>query len=160
MLNYILDKLENMEENNNMYFYKDEVNELGFILRKSTKLLQENEIRLSATTTVNFATFTGMKEYLVILVDEDFSKLSRNEQEFLLWHELGHNKYHKDSNDERNIKEEYEADEYSAENIGYEKAIQALIDIEASLIRLQLPSDLEEVELRIENLRNKSIVSC
>ena len=158
MLNYILNKLENMEENNNNCFYKDEVNELGFILRKSTRLLQENEIRLSAVTTVDFATFTGMKTYLVILVDEDFTRLNRLEQEFLLQHELGHWEYHKDSDNERKITEEYEADEYSASKIGYDKAIKALESLKVTLTELDLPSDLEEVDLRIANLERKMVI--
>ena len=114
-----------------------------------------------------------MKDYLgnyYIAIDNLFSLLNKNTQEFLLCHELGHYKRgHLEGvfGTIVDINNEYEADEYAAELIGYQEAIDALKDFYSKIVSIQNKSNKLNTLLnisankvvfkaRIKNLKKKN----
>lgn len=161
MLNEILDRLNTMEENSEP-IREEEINVEGFVLRKSTESLQVYGIALAG---LGIADVNGL--YVpVIMVDYDFTEeLNRNTQEFLIYHEMGHYNLQRDyilnGYTEREIKLEFEADEYAASIMGVENAIKALEDAKKTLDEISFGTNtlgMEEIDIRIENLINKFTV--
>lgn len=68
----------------------------------------------------------------IIMVSDDFYKLSTDTQLFTLMHELGHKKLgHSEDNKKSGLTKEFEADNYAAQRVGYAKAFQAMKEVEA-----------------------------
>lgn len=159
MLNNILNNVENMEELDHMVTAED-INEMGFVLVKYSDGLAPLGIIYAGMT---IAKFENDVEAPVVMIDYNFEDLSRNAQAFMLNHELGHYKLQRDLIVQqeqglfRTIDIEFEADEYAAEQIGKENAIDALIELKEAMINdLFIDEDsigIKEVETRIENLR-------
>lgn len=169
MLNNLVKMLNGLEEKS---FESEEdritekdINELGFVLINNEFLLAINDIAIAGMFILNFDSIEGYTPMIVI--DNNFKEMTNNSKLFIVAHEIGHFKYHihRITNPEyiRNINDEFEADEYAAESIGFENAINGLNELKQTL--LDLCFDLEEegvkeIELRIENLMNKSMVTC
>lgn len=158
MLNKIIDRLYNMEEDNSPVRV-EEINELGFAVRRSSDSLAAYGIALAGLGIVDV---DGL--YVpVIMVDYDFiEELDRNTQMFLLYHEMGHYNLQKDyilnGYTEREIRLEYEADEYAAKMMGVENAIKALEAAKRAIDEISFGTNtlgMEEIDIRIENLVNK-----
>lgn len=105
-----------------------------------------------------------------IVIDNLFSLLDKDSQEFLLCHELGH--YRRGHLEDVfgtvvDLNNEFEADEYAAELIGYQKAIDALKDFYSKILSIQNKSNKMDTLLnvavnkavfkaRIKNLKKKN----
>lgn len=162
MLNYIMNKCEELVDEITLNNFKlNEVNDYGFILRKNSFVLEINNITAIGMT---IAQFTSTVHFPVIIIDQNFIEMKPLEKEFFIHHELGHWFTQKDQilsgDSTRRIEDEYEADEYAAEQIGYEKAIEALKSTIETMEELEANADLNELQMRIENLINKNIITC
>lgn len=157
MLNNILNNVENMVELNHELTVSD-INEMGFIFTKYSDLIMSCGFMLSAMTIAKFDEILAP----VVIIDYNFEDVSRNAQEFLVYHELGHYYKQKETIMQQNgvyrdINDEYEADEYAAEQIGYENAINALNELIVVMDELSGGlniAGIEEVRDRINNLRS------
>ena len=101
------------------------------------------------------------KQVTSILVDSHYLQMSETGKRFTIAHELGHIVYQLEKFKPgyvRNIDDEFEADEYAAKQLGLEMAIKGLEEVKAIMIKLEC--DVTEIDTRIENLMNKSIVTC
>ena len=98
-----------------------------------------------------------VKDYLgnyYIVIDNLFSLLNKNTQEFLLCHELGHyRRGHLEGvfGTIVDINNEFEADEYAAGLIGYQEAIDALKEFYSKILSIQNKSN------KIDTLLNISV---
>ena len=153
--------LEQMQETN--YFVKENINDLGFILIKNPELLGYYGL---AITGLMFLNIEGVEGYVPgLIMDAEFEELSEATQRFIVGHELGHYKYHQEKvvNPEytRDINDEFEADEYAANIIGFENAIKGLEEIKDKLDEVSCGMNvtgMAEIDIRIENLMNKGMV--
>ena len=101
------------------------------------------------------------KQVTSILVDSHYLQMSETGKRFTIAHELGHIVHQLEKFKPgyvRNIDDEFEADEYAAKQLGLEMAIKGLEEVKAIMIKLEC--DVTEIDTRIENLMNKSIVTC
>ena len=153
--------LETLMEGN--YFVKERINEMGCITIKSSELISCYGFAVSALLLLNLQDV----DYYVpaILVDDNFDDLTFDSKRFMVAHELGHYEKHSEKVTKpdyvRDINDEYEADEFAAEMIGYELAIKGLEDVKHILDETSCGTNIlgmAEVDLRIENLRNKGMV--
>ena len=159
MLNNILNNVEIMEELDRMVTAED-INEMGFVFVKYSDGLAPLGIVFIG---MSIGQFENDIEAPVVIIDYNFEDLSRNAQAFMINHELGHYKLQRDLMMQqeaglfRTIDIEFEADEYAAEQIGIENAINALIEVKETMINdLFFDEDnlgIKEIETRIENLR-------
>lgn len=79
---------------------------------------------------------------IVVFVDDDFMAMSKNTQEFIVWHEIGHIEHrHNSVMLIRNIKHEYEADLF-AKTRSNADGVQALTEISKYV------TTLSKIELR------------
>ena len=171
MLNKLMERINNVEmismeemrETN--YFVKENINDLGLILIKNPDLLGWYGLSI---TGLMFLTIDGVDNYVPGLVmDAEFEKLSETTQRFIIGHELGHYKYHQSKVTKpgyvRDINDEFEADEYAANIVGLEIAINALEELKDKLYEVSCGTNtigINEMETRIENLMNKGLVLC
>lgn len=165
MLNYVMNKCEELlDEISLNNFRLNEVNEFGFIMRKNSFALEINGITAVGMTIAQFPFFKTTKYYPVIIIDQNFIDMKPLEKEFFIHHELGHWFKQKDKilsgDGTRRIEDEYEADEYAAEQIGYERAIEALKSTIETMGELELEAGIDELQKRVENLMNKITVKC
>lgn len=147
-------------DNNNPMFKPEEINADGYIMRKCSGKLMRNHIAIAGMVLVNF----GDDLVPCIFVDKLFEKMSKNCQDFIIQHELGHFEYHKDqvlNGYARNDKMENEADEYAAQIIGHDNVILALKEIKEMLGLFSLYCNkygMKEIDRRIEYIeRAKNI---
>lgn len=149
-----------LSDDNNIYFSSDEITAEGYIIKQNTLKL----INTKASICLCQIYKTYDDEYIPCLfVDELYNQLSKESQQFVIYHELGHFNLHKDiflnaKGLVRNDKIEFEADEYAMNKVGKENAIKALRELQE--IGLQLNFGLgksrsyyKEIERRIENLK-------
>ena len=100
-----------------------------------------------------------------ILVDNNYLNMPGICKRFIIAHELGHlvcqlEKF-KTLGYTRSIEDEFEADEYALEQVGLEASIEGLNAIKEILIDMYAADEcIEEIDIRIENLMNKSMVTC
>ena len=145
------------------YFTKEKINEMGYITIKCSELISCYGFAVSALLLLDLQ---DVDCYVpAILVDSNFDELTFDSKRFMVAHELGHYEKHSEKvvNPDyvRDINDEYEADEYAAEMIGYELAIKGLEDVKHILDEMSCGTNvlgMAEVDLRIENLRNKGII--
>lgn len=101
------------------------------------------------------------KQVTSILVDSHYLQMSEIGKKFTIAHELGHIVCQLEKFKPgyiRNIDDEFEADEYAVEQLGLEIVIKGLEEVKAILVELECNTN--EIDLRIENLINKSMVTC
>ena len=140
-------------DNNSPIFNKDEINAEGYILRKNGSKLLKSRIAIAGMAIVEFD-----NEHLVpcIYIDKLYEMMSKNAQDFIIQHELGHFEYHKDKlldKYKRYDEMENEADEYAAQIIGYDNVISALEEIKEMLLVSSLycnKAGAKEIERRIK----------
>jgi len=164
MLNNIIEKLNDSYEVdciNDEIINNLEVNELGFMAIKSTEMLTNYGFSMIAFTPVK----KDNEIRPLIIVDFDFEDLTKEAQEFLIYHELGHfyKQYDKTvaalNNGvalDRDLNDEFEADEYSMSIVGKENAIKGLCDAIELIEETSFGTNekgIEEIKIRIENLR-------
>ena len=105
------------------------------------------------------------KQVTSIIVDDNYLSMSENGKRFTIAHELGHivcqiEKFRSGSY-VRDINDEFEADEYALEQVGLEVALEGLNEIRSILEDNFVPEEnINEIDIRIENLINKSMVTC
>ena len=148
------------DDNNSLFIKPEEIQPGGYVQRQNTALLVKQKINIAGCTTVKI----GFRTVPYIITDSLFNLMSKETQDFIINHELGHFHCHKnllDSGFERNDKMEFEADEYSANIVGIENAIKALEEIKETLDILgfgKVKECTNEFDRRIENL-NKLLVN-
>lgn len=153
--------LESLSEVN--YFTKERINEMGCIILKSSELVGYFGFTISALMMLNIE---GVDHYVPgIIVDDVFDEITFDSKKFMIAHELGHYEKHIGKvvkpDYVRVINDEYEADEFSAEMIGYEKAIKSLEDVKNVIDEISCGTNIlamEELDLRINNLINKGMI--
>lgn len=161
MYNNIMNLMDSLEER----YYKDindnvimeDENEYGMILTIDSITVAMSGCSIAAGGILNF----GEKQIPAILVDYNYLDMSRTAKRFIIAHELGHiecqiEKF-KQGNYIRSIDDEFEADEYAMKQIGLEVSLEGLNEIKDLLDNEDVT---EEINLRIENLINKSMVTC
>ena len=148
------------DDNNSLFIKPEEIQPGGYVLRQNTGLLASQKINIAGCTTVKI----GLRTVPYIITDSLFNTMSKETQNFIINHELGHFYCHKtklDNGFERNDEMEFEADEYSANIIGIDNAIVALKEIKETLDILgfgKAKDCTDEFDRRIENL-NKLLVN-
>jgi Zn-dependent peptidase ImmA (M78 family) len=147
-------------DNNSLFIKPEEIQPGGYVQRQNTVLLVKQKLNIAGCTTVKI----GFRTVPYIITDSIFNLMSKETQDFIINHELGHFYCHKnllDNGFERNDKMEFEADEYSANVVGIENAINALKEIKETLDILgfgKAKECINEFDRRIENL-NKLLVN-
>jgi hypothetical protein len=148
------------DDDNSLFIKPEEIQPGGYVLRQNTGLLVRQKINIAGCKTVKI----GFRTVPYIITDSLFNTMSKETQEFIINHELGHFYCHKnllDNGFERNDEMEFEADEYSANKIGVDNAIKALYEIKETLDILgfgKAKDCTDEFDRRIENL-NKLLVN-
>ena len=148
------------DDNNSLFIKPEEIQPGGYVLRQNTGLLVRQKINIAGCTTVRI----GFRTIPFIITDSIFNTMSEETQEFIINHELGHfhcHRYELDNGFTRNDEMEFEADEYSANIVGVEVAIEALKELKETLDILGFGKFKEctnEFDRRIENL-NKLLVN-
>lgn len=150
----IINTMMNMEENESLEFNREEVNELGFIVRKNSSILKEYGISVCG---IKIIEDENGKDVALILFEDMFNELSMNVRLFSMLHELGHFRWQKNRMKNyfngRDIELEFEADEEAMETLGYEKSIEALNeDIEFIKSKNGSQYAIDELNTRINNL--------
>ena len=169
MLNKLMNIINGLEErifvDENDAITDKDINECGYVTIRNNELLMYNGLAIAMA---GFLQFDNIENYVpMIVVDDNFMKLSENGRRFTIAHEMGHFELHatedKLFNTEyvRNINDEFEADEFAARQMGFQSAIFALEELQEIL---DVTSDgmnvegIEEMEKRIEHLFKRT--SC
>ncbi len=118
-------------------------------------------LAIAAGGVLNFET----EQVTTILVDNNYLNMTEEGKRFIIAHEVGHITYQiekfRSGNYVRNIEDEFEADEYAMEQVGLEASLQGLNEIKAILIDSFVAQEcIDEIDTRMENLINKSMVTC
>ena len=143
----------------------DEINNKGYIMKKSTCLLARRRAQFCL---MQIQTFDGQNYFPCLYTDELYYELSKETQEFIIQHELGHFNLQKDIllnnvNIEgilRYDELEFEADEYAMNVVGREQAIKALEELKYLALKVNYGKinkhnrfGIEELDRRIYNLK-------
>ena len=143
-------------DDNSLFIKSEEITPEGYVIRHNTLSLMNNNIAIAGCT----VTKIGFRQVPFIITDNIFNKMSKETQEFIIQHELGHFNLHKHmliSGFERNDQMEFEADAYSANIVGYENAIRALEELKETLDLLGFGKNkecTEEIERRIMKIKD------
>lgn len=137
----------------------NDVNENGFICLRNDELLDMYGIAIAGMLLLNF---DGQYVPMIVTTTE-FFELSENAQRFIIAHEVGHYNMHVnqilDPEYVRDIKHEFQADEFGAKAVGYQSAVFALEELQDKLDEMSCGLNkigMDEVETRIENILNKA----
>ena len=151
------------DDNNDLFIRPEEITPEGYVLRRNTIGLMINGIGIAGCMIVKI----GFRPVPYILTDAMFDRMTEETKRFIINHELGHFHCHKnkllgiEESNERNDIMEFEADEYSANVVGIENAINALKEIKETMDILgfgKAKKCTDEFDRRIENL-NKLLVN-
>lgn len=143
-------------DDNRISFNADEINSEGYIIRKNTMGLAYSGISIAGMQLIQF----GVNRIPCVLVDDLFYKMSKETQDFIIQHELGHFTYHQNQllyGYERNDKMEHEADEYAAQIVGYNTTIKALEEIKDMLDLISFGKNklaIQEIDNRIDYIKS------
>lgn len=143
-------------DDNRTMFNENEINAEGYILRKNTMGLAASNISIAGIQLIQF----GINYVPCVLVDDLYYKMSKETQDFIIQHELGHFTYHQNQllgGYERNDRMEQEADEYAAQIVGYEVTIKALEEIKDILDLMSFGKknlSITEIDKRIEYIKS------
>lgn len=162
-LNNMINGLEERDLENNM-INENDINEFGFVLVKSEAVLSYYGMAIAGMFIANEEAVKKANVPMII-VDDIFTNLSESTRLFILGHELGHLQHEAQIGQYvRKLNDEFEADEHGAKLVGTENAINALNDMKRVLMEDYFLEEedepIVEINTRIENLRNKSIVMC
>ena len=144
------------EDNNNNIFYTSEINEQGFIQRNNTRTLLNNNACVAGVTVV----LMGTQYIPCIFTDALFNEMSKEGQEFIIQHELGHFKYQLNSlltGEGRTIDNEIEADLNAVDVLGYEQTIKGLEELRDIVDIVTFGKNeygINEIEKRIEYIKS------
>lgn len=151
-------------DNDKLFITHDEINKEGYVHRHNTKVLACNGTAIAGVVVVR----VGINSVVpCIYTDELFKQMSLETQKFIIQHELGHFKYHKDIllgnvQPERCDAMEFEADEYAMEQTGVEIAVKALIELKGILKLVGFGMNkkaVREIDRRIKHLLDKAIMT-
>ena len=103
----------------------------------------------------------------IIMVDNYYLNMSEEGKKFTVAHELGHLECHIEKfimgDGTRDINNEFEADEYALKHLGLEISLKGLNEFKDIVMQnYKLNEDhpsIQEINLRIENLKNKVSVT-
>lgn len=143
----------------NIIPFANEINEEGYILRKSDKFVKQNKAIFCICAYSEFTDSNGKSVIVPVIVTDDlYEELSENTKRFIILHELGHFNLQIDkivarNNYKRNLLDEFQADEYAMPTLGTEKVISALKEMKNMLL---LPDVSKEMRKRIQNIKNKN----
>ena len=143
-------------DDNRIFFNNDEINIEGYILRKNNRQLAMHGISVAGLNLVQF----GFSYVPCIIIDDIFNELSKDTQDFILQHELGHFTYHQEQllkGYERNDNMEFEADAYASRIVGVENSIKALEELKdyVSLLSFGLnKKGIREINNRINYMKS------
>ena len=107
---------------------RSDINNDGYILKRSTKTLLENNVTFAAVTVIYF-----WEDIPMIVTDFCFDKLSKQAQSYIIAHELGHVKKWFKHRKKRDLKYEVEADINAVETLGLKATISAMNEVIAFL---------------------------
>lgn len=151
-----------IHDNDSLYFYEHDINEHGYMMRHNAKRLMQIKASVCLCQLIKF---NNGKIVPCFFIDGLFNTLSKETQEFVIQHEMGHFNLHQDillnaKGLVRNDEIEFQADEYGMSKVGKEKAIKALKELQDLSITLNFgfgknTSYYKEYNRRIENLMNK-----
>ena len=171
MLNRMINMINGLKERDlNEGINVNDINEFGFILIRNSFILNYYGMAIAGAFIADKETI-GKDNVPMIIVDDNFYEMSDNGKAFVIAHELGHfqsNHQQQVGGYERKINDEFEADECGAKLVGYQSAVFALEELEEKILEVYefcdkelVQQSVDEIELRIENLLNKSnIVTC
>lgn len=143
----------------------DEINEKGYIIKKSTCTLAKSRAQFCL---MQIQTFDNQNYFPCLFTDELYYELSKETQEFIIQHELGHFNLQKDILLNNSITQgilrydelEFEADEYAMNMVGKEQAIKALEELKQLALKVNYGKinkhnkfGIEELDRRIYNLK-------
>lgn len=143
-------------DDDNPIFKAEEIQPEGYIMRKGTGKLLTNGLAVAGVALVDF----GTNVVPCIYVDKLYEKMTKNAQEFVIQHELGHFTHHREqliNGFERNDKMENEADEYAAQILGYDNVIEALKELKEMLLIGSMycnKAGAKEIDRRIQYIEN------
>lgn len=156
-LNWMVFKgIINDSRNVNEFFTYDMVNEEGIIYDYSPATLAKFKIAVAGVQVVQFGLLNFKPRFIY---DDVYLQMSKDAQEFIKQHELGHWTLHQNlllSGMERDINLEFEADEYAASMVGTDTAIKGLEELHDVLATMNFDKkheNTDELEKRIENLK-------
>lgn len=151
-----------VNDDHRLYYMEDEIQRGQFIMRSNTSLLLKNKASICMCILVKFNDSTYIP---CLYTDGLFNTLTKETQEFIIQHELGHFNLHLDMllNSKglvRNDEIEFQADEYAMNIVGKEIAIKALEELIEAGLRLNFGlgkhrSAIKEFKRRIDNLNSK-----
>lgn len=126
------------EDDDSIFFHESEIHERGYIIKQNTIKLIQNNASMCLCTIIDF----NGRYVPCLYIDSIFKMLSKETQEFIIQHEMGHFNYHLDimlnnSEIKRTIELEYQADEYAMEQVGYSEAMKALDELKTMGRRMQ-----------------------
>lgn len=159
--NYLETTLRYLREGKNEIIvpFSTEINEEGYIIRKSDRFVKQNKVIYCLCGFSRFIDTNGQYVSVPVIVTDDlFDELSENTKRFIILHELGHFNLHIDkivaqANYTRNLNDEFQADEYAIPELGVENVIKALKEMKDTVF---LPELSIEINKRIKNIRNKN----
>lgn len=133
-------------------------NEYNILLGVDNLTLALSGISIAAGGVLHFET----EKVTTILVDQNYLNMSRTCKRFVIAHELGHiecqiEKFRQGAV-ERNLADEFEADEYAMKQVGLKIAIKGLKEIRRFLKANSQSESVKELNKRIINLLVKSII--
>lgn len=137
----------------NLRFTEDMINDKGYILIENKHYLRAHGVILAGCVTVGFNNPCdpfNLKKVPCVIVDDEFYKLSKGTQEFIIQHELGH--FHNGDNESTNgrmLIVEKNADKYALDQVGQVTAINALIEMKKAL---KFIGNTKEIDKRIDHL--------
>lgn len=149
---------DGVQDDTRNYFYSSEITKEKYILRKNSKILKESHIAIAGLSITEFD-----DEYVpCVYYDNTFKTLSEEAQNFVIQHELGHFYRHQDilvnaTKAVRDVKLEFEADEYAMCKVGQENSIKALNEIKELLDKISFGRNkvgLKELDRRIEYIKS------
>lgn len=150
---YFVDAVKDAS-NDKLFYDREEITPDGYILRKNTTKLVQSGVAVAGVVLVEFS-----GEYVpCIYTDTLYDEMNKNGKDFVIQHELGHFTHHQETminGFERNDKMEFEADEYAAQIMGYDNAIDGLKELRRMLVTVSLATNkigITEVDRRIQHL--------
>lgn len=143
-------------KNVNEFFTYDMVNEEGIIYDYSPATLAKFKIAVAGVQVVQFGIMNLKPRFIY---DDVYLQMSKEAQEFIKQHELGHWTLHQNlllSGMTRDINLEFEADEYAASMVGTDvaiKGLEELCDVLSTMNFDKRHANTDEIKERITNLK-------
>lgn len=165
MLNNLMNIINGLEEFDvSDTISAEDINEFGLITMRSNDILGLYGMVIAGMFAAD-EQVVGKENVRIIIVDDNFYELKEETKKFIIGHELGHSQHEVQIGQYiRKINDEFEADEYAAKLIGLDASINALKEMKQLLIDdyfcNETDENIVEIDIRIENLMNKFMVTC